>query len=181
MIILGIDPSIAATGIAVVIDGEVFAHEVVKTKPEDPPMHRIAAITDKVMYWATGKDALSVRAVAIEDYQFGIRDQHGLYQAGELVGVMQFRLWDAGKPVIKFPVKTWRKAVLGDGGLQKDDVKLEMFKRFKLEGIPIDALEAIAVAMCGWIRLGVEPQKWTKYQLEAFTVKPKRKKKGVIA
>jgi Holliday junction resolvasome RuvABC endonuclease subunit len=84
--------------------------------------------------------------VAIEGYSFGSISHH--HSIGELGGVIKTRIFQHGVPMTVIPPATWRKVLTGKGNTAKQDVPLELFKRYGVEFPRIDTLEAWAVAMC---------------------------------
>ncbi|HEX8867343.1 MAG TPA: crossover junction endodeoxyribonuclease RuvC [Lentzea sp.] len=146
--ILGIDPSLASTGVALVEDGELALFDTIRTSPtleEAERLHRIAQYLESTL----SHDSISINAVAIEGYAFGQRVS--LATMGQVGGVIRLAIHRAGFKYAVWPVASWRKAVLGNARLAKDEVRLEVYKRYAVQ-IPDDnALEAYCVAMAEWL------------------------------
>ncbi len=169
--ILGVDLSIVSTGMAKLVGGKLADFRVIKTTPEWSELRRIQHIVDEIYAWA--EDA---ERVALED--FSLHSPGRVHTTAMLHGVVRMAIWEAWPARLEiWPIKTWRKAVLGNGNAQKEDVKVGMFKRGFDETVPTDALEAAAVALCSWIRWN-DPSTWTQYQAEAFAPKkPKTRRR----
>lgn len=89
------------------------------------------------------------QAVAIEGYSYG--SPQGATRAfgiGELGGVVKLAVNQMRVPLHIIAANTWKKVLCGKGGVKKDVVRLELFKRYGVEFASQDTLEAWAVAMC---------------------------------
>jgi Holliday junction resolvasome RuvABC endonuclease subunit len=87
--------------------------------------------------------------VAIEGYSYG--SPQGATRAfgiGELGGVIKLAVHQSRLPLHIIAANTWKKVLCGKGGLAKDLVRVELFKRYSVEFASQDTLEAWAVAMC---------------------------------
>ena len=98
------------------------------------------------------RDAMRPRIVdrvAIEGYSYGSPAGHTrAFGLGELGGVIKLAIHQAGIPLHIIAANTWKKVLCGKGGLKKDQVRLELFKRFGVEFTSQDTLDAWAVAAC---------------------------------
>lgn len=92
---------------------------------------------------------LPITHVAIEGYSYASK-QTNLPQLGELGGIIKLAVHQVGIPVDIIAPGTWKKVLFGEGkgGLKKDLVRLEIFKRYGVEFASQDTLDAWAVAMC---------------------------------
>lgn len=96
--------------------------------------------------------------VAIEGYSYGSpQGSTRAFGIGELGGVVKLLLHRAatsdvsvhrGLEIHIIAANTWKKVLCGKGGLKKDLVRLELFKRYGVEFPSQDTLDAWAVAMC---------------------------------
>lgn len=83
--------------------------------------------------------------VGIEGYSFASKNQREAL--GELGGVIKLAIHQAGIPIRVIASGTWKKLLCGNGALKKDQVRLELFKRYGIEFASQDTLDAWAVAM----------------------------------
>jgi Holliday junction resolvasome RuvABC endonuclease subunit len=137
--ILGIDPSLTATGVVMLLDGEVERAELWATKLTGPERldHLDAALEAALNEW--------VDHVAIEGYSFGSPQR--MAPLGELGGIYRLRVWRSKIPLTEVAPGRWRKQLFGNGSLPKDRVRVEAWKRYQVEFDSLDVLEAWAVAM----------------------------------
>lgn len=151
MRILGLDLSLVSTGYVLLEDVE-------------PPMDEL--LTGVLWHGAVGsKDLRDVERLqmfdtwirktirenrfehaAIEGYSFA--SANGLPFQGELGGVIKLALHQARIPTAVIPPSTWKKVLCGKGNLKKDQVRLELWKRYGIEFASQDTLDAWAVATC---------------------------------
>lgn len=144
MRVLGIDPSLTATGLAIVADGELAWHHVIKTSSDESEggrLARIAAMLNETLH--TYYDMLD--EVAIEGYAMGAKFNRE--SMGQVGGVIKMKLFEHGYEPAIWPPHAWRKVVLGNAKLAKDMVRIETYKRFGVDIADHNALEAYCVAM----------------------------------
>lgn len=150
MRILGLDLSLTSTGYVVLDDDQVVwhgsvgsttLHDVDRLEYFDRWIRETLAPAKMVL----GRDDF----VAIEGYSYGSPQAHTrAFGIGELGGVMKLAIHQAGIPMHIIAANTWKKVLCGKGGLAKDLVRVELFKRYQVEFASQDTLEAWAVAMC---------------------------------
>lgn len=145
--ILGIDPSLSSTGIVLLDAGRVVLHDCWKF-PKLAGIPRLAAFEETLRDALQGMEPPAV--AAIEGYSYG--SQARGERLGELGGVFRLVLWRRGIPVEEWAPSTWKKALLGNGALHKDRIRLEVFKRYGVEFNSQDTLDAWCVAMAEWRR-----------------------------
>jgi Holliday junction resolvasome RuvABC endonuclease subunit len=171
MRILGLDLSLTSTGYCLLDEDSVA---VFAAGAYDVPLAMIAADRMRVVWhgsvgsstlrdverlrmfdeWIRGfinDNPLSARLehVAIEGYSYGSpAGQTRAFGLGELGGVIKLAIHQAGIPMHIIAANTWKKVLCGKGGLKKDLVRLELFKRYGVEFASQDTLDAWAVAMC---------------------------------
>ena len=145
MRILGLDCSLTATGYAIIEpNGVCHVSGVIRTKPEDWRDNRIGRcvqISDMIMATCPITNTL----VAIEGYAFAGNRGHDL---GELGGIVRYRIREKGIDFVEIPPGEWRKKILGKGNAHKDEVRLGLFKKYKVEFKDLNTAEAYGVAMC---------------------------------
>lgn len=133
MDVLGVDPSLTATGIAMPT-GEVFT---ITTRLRG--MARLDHIAGVVVKAATGADV-----VAIEGYAFGHARQAA--HLGELGGTIRLDLWRTGVTYVDVPPLTVKKYATGKGNAGKDEVLAAAIRRLGYTGHSNDEADAL------WLR-----------------------------
>ncbi len=90
-----------------------------------------------------------IDVVAIEGYSYGSPQGHTqAFSLGELGGIVKLAIHQAGIPLHIIPSGMWKKALCGNGSLNKTKATLELFKRYGVEFNKQDTVDAWAVAMC---------------------------------
>jgi len=118
--IVGIDPSLTATGVAFTVPAAT-ATDTVKTNLRG--MARLNYIATEAASYAVGADL-----VAIEGYAYGRPNQAA--HLGELGGVIRLTLWRAGIRYVDVPPACVKKYATGRGNATKPDVRMAVFKRY---------------------------------------------------
>lgn len=147
-LILGLDPGLAATGWGVIAaDGNRLrhiAHGTVKT-PATAPLHeRLVALHDGLMALIKAHGAAEA---AVEEVFVNANPQSTL-KLGQARGVVLLCAARAGLPVAEYATRLVKKAVVGVGSANKDQVQA-MVERL-LPGVKVtgaDAADALAVAI----------------------------------
>lgn len=148
MRILGLDLSLVSTGYVLLDDGGDPAsalltwHGAVGSK-DLRDVERLAMF-DKWIRKAIIENRLD--HVAVEGYSFASVSHH--HAIGELGGIIKLAVHQARITLHVIPPSTWKKALCGKGNLKKDQVRLELFKRYGVEFSSQDTLDAWAVATC---------------------------------
>ena len=117
MKIVGVDPSLSSTGVALADD--TFA--TISTSAKGPK--RLEAIRDQLLKLADGCDI-----VVIEGYSMG--SHQGSHQLGELGGVLRLALWEAGIPYVEVAPTRLKKWATGKGNAPKDQVLAKAARRW---------------------------------------------------
>jgi crossover junction endodeoxyribonuclease RuvC len=150
VIVLGIDPGLAATGYGVVAQrgGRLLALDggVIDTPADRPSEARLAAIFDRI------GDLLAEHApgaVALEALYFG-QNVRTAFAVGQARGVALLAAGQRAVPCIDYTPQQIKSAVCGSGRAAKGQVQ-DMVKR--LLGLPEPpcpdhAADALAVAIC---------------------------------
>jgi len=148
MIVLGLDPGLAATGWGVIEASgnrlRHIAHGTVKTQPSAPLAERLLALHD-------GLSAVIVAhhcgAAAIEEVFVNANPQSTL-KLGQARGVVMLAAARGGLPVTEYATRLVKKAIVGVGNADKAQVQA-MVERL-LPGVKVagaDAADALAVAI----------------------------------
>ena len=150
MIVLGIDPGLAATGYGVVAQrgGRLLALDggVIDTPAGRPSEARLAAIFDRVGDLLAQHDP---GAVALEALYFG-QNVRTAFAVGQARGVALLAAGQRAVPCVDYTPQQIKSAVCGSGRAAKGQVQ-DMVKR--LLGLPEPprpdhAADALAVAIC---------------------------------
>jgi Holliday junction resolvasome RuvABC endonuclease subunit len=152
IVVVGIDPSITGTGVAVFVGDAVryvwgWTDRAVLQKRSPgvlsfyaPPKsadrrHRLDRI-ERLVDWTMGRVRRAVELgevhVAIEGYAFAGRGRnvHDIY---EMVGCVKQRLWEADIPFRVYDPGSVKLAATGYGNADKGDMKLAAWQHFSLD------------------------------------------------
>ena len=149
-VVIGIDPGMAATGMAVVgVDGSrpVVAHaETVRTPAGAAESERLRTIHGAV---ADLLSAHRVEAVAVERLMWG-RNVGSAMSVARASGAVMVAAAEAGVPVHEYAPLEVKMAITGDGGARKQDLRRALERVHGIAGVPSepDAADAVAVAVC---------------------------------
>ena len=150
--VLGIDPSLTCTGLAIVSGGQLISVGLIYGA-DYRGAERLAHIYDGVTEWLRRLPAFDA-SVAIEGYAFG--SIYGREVMGEVGGVIRLAVHRTGLPCVDLAPASWQAQLLG-----KPTAKLmrgfELMQRYpdvinQTEFDAFDALEAFAIALAGWQR-----------------------------
>ena len=156
MPIIGIDPSLTATGISVWSDKELklLSLHTVKSDPKTGHLYiRVQRILDKIL----SLDIDNVEILAIEGISFGSFGR-GYSNLCELQGIIRNTLWLKGKKVLIFPPSTVKKHLTGKGNTQKNMIPMAAQKKYgnlliesNLEILDDNQADALAIGHLGWL------------------------------
>lgn len=149
MRIIGLDPGLRATGWGVILaDGNRLshvAHGTIRTNPDDELAWRLRTVHDAL---AEVLAEWQPQAAAVEE-TFVNKNPSSTLKLGQVRGVVLLAPALAGLPVAEYAPTVVKKAVVGAGHADKDQVHA-MVKRL-LPGVTVsgaDAADALAVAIC---------------------------------
>jgi crossover junction endodeoxyribonuclease RuvC len=149
-VVIGIDPGVAATGLAVLGDDggrrSVIRARTVRTPAGAPEAARLRTLHGAVT------EVLSAHrpeAVALERLMWG-RNVGSAMSVARASGVAMLAAAEAGVPVHEYAPLEVKMAVTGNGAARKADVRRALARIHGLDGIPEDpdAADAVAVAVC---------------------------------
>lgn len=132
MIVAGIDLSLSNTGYAVLNSesGYLLTSGLIKTKPTETNLEELArlrTIVEKIMELLHTGD---VRLVAIEGIAFMARNSTALAQLAGLNYLLRNALFLSNIPFVIVAPTSLKKFVTGKGNGPKDNIMLEIFKRW---------------------------------------------------
>ena len=147
-LVLGVDPGVAATGLAVVARSgpEVVWADTVRTPPrlaEPDRLRRVhAAVRAAIAEHRPG-------AVALESVRWN-RNVSSAMGVARASGVVLLAAAEAGVPVEEYEPLEVKMAVTGSGRADKQQVRRALVRAHGLAGVPegADAVDAVAVALC---------------------------------
>lgn len=149
MRIIGLDPGLRATGWGIILaEGNRLshvAHGTIRTNPDDELAWRLRTVHDAL---AELLAEWQPQAAAVEE-TFVNKNPSSTLKLGQVRGVVLLAPAQLGLPVAEYAPTVVKKAVVGTGLAEKDQVHA-MVKRL-LPGIHVggaDAADALAVAIC---------------------------------
>lgn len=151
--VLGIDPSLNCTGLAIVSGGQLRSAGVIKGG-DLRGAERLSHIYNGVSQWMQRLPHFNVSA-AIEGYAHGAKFQREAM--GEVGGVVRLAVHRFRLPYVEIAPASWQKQLLGSGRVDKNMRGVQLTQRYAdiIGGIDFetfDALEAFAIALAGWQR-----------------------------
>jgi len=149
-LILGVDPGVASTGVAVVTekDGRYasVAYDCIRTSPKDPFPDRLALLHGECRRLV---DLHRPDALAMERLFFA-RNARTAIAVGQAQGALLLAVAGTKIEVFMYTPMEVKMAVTGDGRAEKSEVALMIQKILGLDCIPRpdDASDALAIAYC---------------------------------
>lgn len=142
MKVLGIDPSLTATGAAWLDDGR---RATAILKSQHMGMARLADLRNQLL-----EHARAAHLVIVEGYSMGsARQQSQAHALGELGGVLRLALWEARIPYVNVAPATVKKLATGKGNALKDEVLLAAVRRLAYQGSSKDEADAMWLLEAG--------------------------------
>lgn len=147
---LGVDPGVAATGLAVVArqggGAEIRWADVIRTPSDLAESLRLLAIHRHLrqVIAAHHPDSVAIERVAWN------RNQVSALRVARSTGVIMLAAAEAGLPVEEYGPLEVKMAVTGSGTADKAQVRAALARLHGLGGVPRqpDAADAVAVALC---------------------------------
>jgi crossover junction endodeoxyribonuclease RuvC len=149
--VIGIDPGLAATGLAVVAGGDEGAAGVIRattlrTSPGAPEAERLRSVFHAV---AGAIREHRPEALAVERLLWG-RNVGSAMSVARASGVILLAAAEAGLEAFEYAPLEVKMAVTGDGSAGKTDVRRALARLHGVADLPKepDAADAVAVAVC---------------------------------
>jgi crossover junction endodeoxyribonuclease RuvC len=155
MNIIGLDLSLTGTGIVVLRDSRIVYQELVTTKPGTTDMQRIITIMNQITEVLTtyaGPDCL----VVIEGPSYG-SNTSSIHTLGKLAGVVELSLVLRNITYLIVPPTSLKKLITGKGNAKKEQMLLQIYKKYGIEFH--DNNLADAFALCKWGEATLEGKK----------------------
>jgi len=158
MFVLGVDPGLSRCGYGVVQrkNGKevALAAGVIQTPPEMGTPYRLTLLRDEVRELIAD---YKPDVVAIERVLF----QHNAATAisvGQAIGIVMTEGVSAGCEVVEYSPNEVKQAVAGHGGADKEEMEkmVRILLRIRTPLQPVDAADALALALCYLARQSVE-------------------------
>jgi crossover junction endodeoxyribonuclease RuvC len=150
-VVIGIDPGMAATGLAVVAGSHtgpagVVAAVTVRTRADAPESDRLRTLFHSTM---KAIDRHQPRSIAVERLMWG-RNVTSAMGVARATGVVLLAAAEAGLPVFEYAPLEVKLAVAGNGSAGKPEVRRALQRLHGVADLPIepDAADAVAVALC---------------------------------
>jgi crossover junction endodeoxyribonuclease RuvC len=150
-LVIGIDPGMASTGLAVVAErttgaAGVVAAETVRTRAGAPEPDRLRTLFHTTM---AAIDRHRPRAIAVERLMWG-RNVTSAMGVARATGVVLLAAAEAGLPVFEYAPLEVKLAVAGNGSAGKPEVRRALERLHGVADLPAepDAADAVAVALC---------------------------------
>lgn len=160
MKVMGLDLSLTSTGVVVLNAKETLCSMALKSKYKEAI--RLLDITGQM---DVVLDEYKPNVVVLEGYAFMANGR--ITGLAELVGVIRVLLEEKSyKPLIVPPARV-KKFACGKGNAKKDQVRLEVYKRWGFEAKTNDEVDAYVLARIGLARLGLDTN-LTKAQREVI-------------
>ena len=148
--VLGVDPGLAATGLAAVSEAggraRVLWSDTVRTSPGLAEPNRLRCVAEAVR---EAIRAYGPHAMAVEAVMWG-QNKTSALSVSRATGVVLLIAAEAGIPVQEYAPLEVKMAITGVGNAEKERVRLTMVRAHRVEGVPVqpDAADAAAVALC---------------------------------
>ncbi len=150
MLVMGIDPGLSRCGYGVVRQKgratEAVAAGIIRTDKDDPIPRRLYELQNELadLMGTYNPDAMAIEQVL---FQVNVRTAMGVGQAS---GVAMAAAVGAGAEVFEYSPTQIKKAVTGWGGAGKEQMgqMVQTLLRLPKPLKPVDAADAIAVALC---------------------------------
>lgn len=151
---LGIDPSLNATGLAVVEKTEAGVIRLVKTTSvilnstkEFPKLFGMARVEHILEQLEEFMKTYDFEMCAIENYAYGVQKSRSVFDLGELGGCIRLLFHRRGIRLIEIPPQTVKSRATGKGNADKEDVKAGMEKILNCTLHSHDEADAAGVAV----------------------------------
>lgn len=140
--VMGIDASLTATGLAVINGTKLFSDVLSPPKDQNRGPARLS--------WFKDMFSVAIRThhpelIFIEGYGFGAKNQ--AHSLGELGGILKVCIHESGVPFQIAPPTVLKMFATGKGNAEKDAVSKELFKRYGVDLMNNNAVDAAGLAI----------------------------------
>ena len=185
MLIIGIDPSLTATGVVVLRDGKVELAEATKNRPDLGTIERVKLIRERIIDITENltdeEERQAPDLITIEGFSYGSKGR-SLFDIAYLgwrirEDLERFRIED-GIPWLEVPPSQLKKFATGQGNANKEIILQQVYKRWGVEFSDNNQADAYVLAQIGRAYLG-DTEGLTAFQQEVIAnlkgEKPKKK------
>lgn len=147
MVIVGLDPGSRFTGYGVIsFDGKNIKyvdHGVISNNPKENFANRLAVIGEKL---SEVFKAHSPTHVVVEKIFLG-KNVDSAFKLGHVRGVAFCEASRMGAQVVEYTAREVKKGITGYGAAEKEQVRFLVQNYLKIQNIPMDAADALALAI----------------------------------
>jgi crossover junction endodeoxyribonuclease RuvC len=171
---IGIDLSLCGTGIVVIDDGKIILQQVIKSKPSgDKPINELRRIELIVHKINEILQDYRPNLAVIENLAFMARNTTALTQLAGLNYFVRSTLAIRGVPFYLCAPTTLKKFATGKGNCPKDNIMMEIYKRWHVTITNNNLADGYILAKIGQCLLG-KTDKLTVPQSEVITLLTKQ-------
>lgn len=166
--VLGVDLSLTGTGCVILEKDKVVVEKLIKTKPAKNLIQetdRLMEIRDSIPLEFNGE---RVSLVVIEGLAFMAHFTSALTQLAGLNYMLRARLLDAAIPFVVVAPTTLKKFITGRGNAQKNELMLEVYKRWGVPFANDNLCDSYGLAQIGLAVLNQASNTLTKPQRETI-------------
>ena len=188
MLIIGIDPSLTATGIVVLRDGKVELAEKTKNSPDLGTIERVRLIRERIIDITENlineEEWQAPDLIAIEGFSYGSkgRSVFDIAYLGWRIREDLERLKEQDNiPWLEVPPSQIKKFATGQGNANKEIILQQVYKRWGYETHDNNIADAFVLAQIGraYLQASYKPDDLNLFQLEVISnlkgEKPKKK------
>lgn len=147
MITLGVDPSLCATGIVILNDGKIEEKRLIKTKPTGDDkvkeLERLMEIVEMI------EIDPRIDLLVMEGIAFAARNSVALAQLSGLNYFIRLAAYDCQVPFVICQATTLKKFATHKGNCPKDNVMMEVYKRWHVTLADNNICDAFVLAKIG--------------------------------
>lgn len=188
MLIIGIDPSLTATGIVVLRDGKVELAEKTKNRPELGTIERVRLIRERIIDITENlideEEWQAPDLIVIEGFSYGSKGRSVFeiaYLGWRIREELERLRVDDGIPWLEVPPTQVKQFATGQGKGNKSVIIKEVYKRWGFDTDSDDLADAYVLAKIGeaYLQDSYKPDDLNLFQLEVIASlkgeKPKKK------
>jgi crossover junction endodeoxyribonuclease RuvC len=188
MLIIGIDPSLTATGIVVLRDGKVELAEKTKNRPELGTIERVRLIRERIIDITENlideEEWQAPDLIVIEGFSYGSKGRSVFdiaYLGWRIREDLERLRTDDGIPWLEVPPSQLKKFATGQGNANKEIILQQVYKRWGYETHDNNIADAYVLAQIGraYLQDSYKPDDLNLFQLEVIAnlkgEKPKKK------
>lgn len=176
MLIIGIDPSLTATGIVVLRDGKVELAEKTKNRPELGTIERVRLIRERIIDITENlideEEWQAPDLIVIEGFSYGSKGRSVFdiaYLGWRIREELEWLKEQDNIPWLEVPPSQLKKFATGQGNANKEIILQQVYKRWGVEFSDNNQADAYVLAQIGRAYLG-EVEDLTAFQQEVISV-----------